>query len=160
MFVINKKDFSSGFCLFVLGLFFAIQSMRLSVWSRSGPSAGFFPLLIAIIIIGFSLLIIAGSLVLTRTQEEEKILEKQGKNVVGIFRMPSYALLMLAYGVLMESLGFLIASALFLFPILKYIEKQGWKITILVGLGSIIISYLLFVFFLKVPLPRGLIKWF
>ncbi len=160
MVVINKKDFWSGCCLLAFGLFLAFQAIRLSVWSKSGPEAGFFPLIVAVIIVGFSLLIIGESLVLGLVQGQEKILKRQENHRVAVFRISSYVILMLAYGVLIESLGFVIASALFLLPIFKYVENQGWKITILVGSASIIISYLLFIYFLKVPLPRGLIKGF
>jgi hypothetical protein len=64
---------------------------------------------------------------------------------------------MLLYGFMLEKIGFLITSAVLIFPILKYVEKQSWKITLLVGFGSIITSYILFVHFLGVPLPRGFI---
>lgn len=158
MFVRNRKDFSSGFCLFVLGFFIAFRSIRLSVWSRFGPDEGFFPLVAAIIIIGSSLIIIIKSLSLTRGQKKEKILEKQEKEVVSIFRVSCYIILTMLYGLLLEKVGFLITSGLFLILILKYVERQRWKMTILVGLASIITSYLLFVYFLGVRLPRGFIR--
>jgi len=43
--------------------------------------------------------------------------------------------------------------------IMKYTEKQSWKMTISVGAASILGSYLLFVYFLGVPLPKGLMQW-
>jgi putative tricarboxylic transport membrane protein len=125
----KAKDLFSGLFLFVLGFFLAFGSARLSVWSRFGPSEGFFPLLIAVILMGFSLIII------------------------------SYIVVIILYGLLLEKIGFLITSILFLFISLKYVEKQGWKMTILVGLASIITSYFLFVHLLGVLLPKGIVKW-
>lgn len=155
MLVHNKKDFASGFCLLAVGLFLAFLSMQLAVWSRSGPEAGFFPLTIAVIIIGCSLAVIGPSFVFSRAEREETILENQGTSAVSLFRASSYAGLMLACGLLLESLGFLIASAILLILILKYLERQTWKITLLVGVPSIIISYFLFKYLLSVPLPAG-----
>jgi putative tricarboxylic transport membrane protein len=154
----RKKDISSSLCLFALGLFLALQSARLSVWGRSGPEAGFFPFVVAVIIIGLSFFI-TGQSTLSRAQEKEKISEEREDNRINIFRVSSYGILMLLYGISIVRVGFLITSALFLFLILKYVERQSWKITILLGSASMLISYLLFVYLLKVPFPRGFIKW-
>lgn len=155
----NKKDLSSNFFLLILGLFLAFQSMRLSVWGKDGPGPGFFPLVIAIILIGLSLSIIFEYFLVIRAKDKEKIsTADQREGQVSVFKVSSYLVLMLLYGISVEKVGFLISSALFLLLMVRYIEKQSWKITISVGLASIIISYLLFVSFLGVPLPKGLIK--
>lgn len=154
----DKRDLLSSFCLLVLGVLMAFESARVSIWSRAGPQEGFFPLLISVIIIGLSLLIFVKSLILAR-RERREIKDKQMKEEVSAFRVSSYIMLMLLYALLIEWVGFLIASALFLILVLKYIERQGWWITILMGSVSVIISYFLFVYFLGVPLPMGLIKW-
>lgn len=154
----NRKDFQSGLCLLILGLLLTYQSTKLSVWSRIGPDEGFFPLLLGILIMGLSLLVIVQSLFSARAQEKEKTLEEQ-KREVSLFRLASYAIPMLLYALLIEWVGFLITSGLFLIIIFKYVERQSWKITSLVGLFSIIGSYLIFVVWFKVPLPKGLIKW-
>ena len=154
----RKKDISSSLFFLVLGLSLALQSLRLSVWGRSGPEAGFFPFVIAVIIIGLSLFI-SGQSVLSQAQEREEISEKKEDHSKNIFRVSSYGILMLLYGVSIVRVGFLITSILFLFLILKYVERQNWKITILLGSVSMLTSYLLFVYLLKVPLPKGFIKW-
>ena len=153
----RRKDLISSICLFVLGLSLALQSVRLSVWGRSGPEAGFFPFIVAVIIIGLSLFT-AGRSALNRTQEKGKISEEREDHRINIFRVSSYGILMLLYGVSIARVGFLITSVLFLFLILKYVERQSWKITILLGAASMLISYLLFVYLLKVPFPKGFIK--
>jgi putative tricarboxylic transport membrane protein len=155
----DKKDFSSGLFFFGLGLFMAFRSIQHSVWSKLGPDEGFFPLCIALIIIGVSLIIITGSFISARLRKKERKSEAQEEKVFNVFKVSSYAVLMLLYAVLFGSVGFLITSALFLVLILKYVERQGWKITILLGLSSVIISYVLFVYFLGVFLPKGLISW-
>ena len=93
MYFKNRKDFLSGICLVVLGIFIAFRSIRLSIWSRFGPDEGFFPLVIALIIIGLSLIITIKSLSLTRGKKEEIILEKRVTGVVNIFRVSCYIIL-------------------------------------------------------------------
>jgi len=149
----NRKDFASSVFLVLLGSFLISQSRHYSVWGRSGPQAGFFPLVIGILIIGFSLIILIQSFASDRAQQK-----KQPKDSLGSFRVSSYALSMLLYGSLMTTLGFLIATLLFLFLVLKYGEGQGWKTTLIFGLAATMISYLLFKHWLGVPLPLGFMK--
>jgi len=155
--MVNEKDFSSGLFLFLLGLFLAFLSIRYSIWSKFGPDEGFFPLAVAMIIIGLSLIIIVKSFFIAKPQEKGKTSDDKKRKIITTLRVSIYVILMLLYGFMLEKIGFLITSAVLIFPILKYVEKQSWKITLLVGFGSIITSYILFVHFLGVPLPRGFI---
>jgi hypothetical protein len=157
--MLYKKDLMSGFLFFILGLFLVFKSMQHPVWSSFGPDEGFFPFTIAILIIGLSLAIIIKSFILTRHQKKEELLEEKEIKPVSIFRVSSYGAMMMLFGLLIERIGFLASSTLFMIFILKFVERKGWKLTILVGLGTIIISYIIFVYFLRVHLPRGVIKW-
>ena len=150
-----KKDVISGLCLFSLGVVLAILCFRLSVW-KSGPQEGFFPLLIAIIIIGLSLLLLIQSVFLRNQEKENVPVKKEGK--INLSRVLSYIIATLLYGILLEGIGFLISSILLLVFILRVVEKRSWKVTIVLGSASVLISYILFAYFLGVPLPRGLIN--
>jgi putative tricarboxylic transport membrane protein len=154
----DKRDLLSSFCLFALGLFIAFHSLRLSIWSESGPGEGFFPLLVAFIIIGLSLLIMVKSIFLIR-ERKNKIGENQAKNPANYLGVILYIIAMVLFSALFEKIGLLITSSLFFILVLKYVENQRLKVAILVGLTSVFTAYFLFVYFLKVPLPRGLIKW-
>jgi putative tricarboxylic transport membrane protein len=159
MFIKNRKDLLSGFFFLALGIFIAVVSVKFSIWSQFGPDEGFIPLITAVLIAGPSLILILKSVNFARVQENQIQLEKKEKGEVGTFRVASYMILTMLYGLLFEKGGFLVSSALFLLFIIRYIERQGWRITAFVGLASIITSYLLFVYFLEILLPRGLLKW-
>lgn len=135
----------------------AFKSIQLSVWSKFGPDEGFFPLAVAIIIVGLSLIIIIRTFLTTEGEKRKKITEEQKKRE-RIFKVSAYSILMLIYGLLIERIGFLISSTLVIIPLLKIVERQTWKATVLLGFGSIVICYVLFVYFLSVPLPKGLIR--
>lgn len=159
MFIRSPKDLASGLFLLAFGGLLASLSVPLSLWTQGGPEAGFFPFVIALLIIAFSLVVIGYSLGFSAAQKDEKTLEARGKDPAGLLRVLAYAILMLAYGLLVETLGFLIISAVLLFLILKLLEKQNWKRAIVVGLSSILVAYFLFKHLLGVPLPAGLLKW-
>jgi putative tricarboxylic transport membrane protein len=151
--IANKKDLSSGLFFLVLGLLLILLSLRHSIWGGAGPQEGFFPLLIGLMIVGFSLTILLQSL----WSRGENGMEPKEEGL-SVFRVAAYISLMLLYGVFFEGAGFLITSTLFLLLILKGVEKKPWKITLLVGLISVMVSYFLFASLLGVPLPQGWLK--
>ena len=154
------KDLISGSFLLLLGLFLAIRSTDLRIWSRSGPGAGFFPLIIGLIICLLSLILLLQYILSKRAGDKAQaaprgIPEEERPALIKVF---SYLLLMVLYGVLMKSLGFFLTTFLFLFVILKYTERQGWRRTLLIGSIATVASYLLFETYLGVPLPMGVMK--
>lgn len=140
-------------------MFYALQSLRLPVWSATGPQEAFFPLTIAAIMIGMSLFILSRSLLSSPTQNMGKSEEQEEKSEISVFRVSTYGILMILYAIFFEKVGFLITSALFLLLVLRGTEKQNWQITIWISLAAIVGSYFLFVYFLAVPLPEGFLKW-
>ena len=154
----DRKDFASSLFFLVLGLFLFFQSGKLSFWSRFGPEEGFFPLAIAVIITGISLVLLIQSLVPGRAGGREEVLVSKANERIDFFRIASYGILTLLYGFLMETAGFLLTTAVFLFLILRFVERRSWKVILAVTSASIIISYLLFKTWLGVPLPRGFMK--
>jgi putative tricarboxylic transport membrane protein len=156
----NRKDFTSSLFLLAIGLFLFFQSKKLLVWSRFGPEEGFFPLAIAIIIIGISLVILIHSVAFSPApaQGKQKVLTSKTEERRDLFRVSSYGILTLLYGSLMESAGFLVSTAVFLFLILKFAEGKSWRVTVVVAFTAITVSYVLFKYWLGVPLPPGVMK--
>ena len=150
----SKKDFASGFFMLLLGVWLTYQATRLSIW-KGGPNEGFFPLVIAILMMGLSLgVLLKGTLRRSPAKGEAAKDER-----TALTRVVLYAVLMLVYGLLLETVGFVISTLLFLILVLKFAEKQGWKRGFVVGVISVLASYLLFVYALGVPLSRGLLSW-
>jgi hypothetical protein len=150
----NRKEFISGSFLFAVGLFVFVQSLRLPIWSMTGPQEGFFPLMVAVIMIGVSLTLIYKTFGLTEARGKNILSEMGGREKSNIFRLLSYAILMLLLSLFLEKVGFLASGMLFLIMILKFVEKHSWKTTLWIACISILLSYLIFVNFLGVPLPR------
>ena len=150
-----KNDLLSGIFLFFVGLFIALKSLQYSVWSRLGPDAGFFPLLISLVMMGTSALLVTKSSMRARQGEGRKM--PMAKD--DVFRVLAYGILMLFYAVFIGRVGFLISTSLFLFLILKYVERDTWKTLVLFSLGVVILSYVIFDYLLGVPLPHIRIKW-
>jgi putative tricarboxylic transport membrane protein len=154
----DRKDIAGSLFLLAVGLLLADQSRRLLVWSRYGPEEGFFPLLIALLLVGLSLGVLGRSVFFRGTRKGPSSTQERGEGAVSIFRVAAYGLAMLLFGLLMESGGFFLMGTFFLLFILKGVEKHPWKTALAVGLLTIACSYLLFQYWLGVPLPRGILR--
>lgn len=137
-----------------VGIFFCVGAFKYGI-TRSGiPGAGFFPLLAGFIMITLSLVVLGSSF---KKREESEILLKEkffprrsspkriGLTLAGLF----------GYWLLLESVGFLGTTFLFLVYLLRFIEPQGWTKVLVVAVLATGISYLLFNILLKVQMPIG-----
>ncbi len=158
----KSKEFISGLFFLGFGLFVIFQTMELTIWSESEPGPGFFPLITGFLIAGFSSTIIIRFLISTKIPVKEKIseeTEKEAEGEMNYVRVSAYILLILLYGLFLEKVGYLIITAVFLLLILRYVEKQTWKRSTILTFTGIAAIYLIFVYFLTIQLPKGLITW-
>jgi putative tricarboxylic transport membrane protein len=151
--VSNRKDLASGLCLLAVGASYSLLSFRYPVWGDTGPQEGFYPFLIGLILTGLSLVIMANAFRVKEGEPEKA--QPQSKEGVTRLRAFLYVGLVILYGLVFEKAGFVLSSGVFLFVVLKYVERQSWKITISVGIISVVVSHILFAYLLGVPLPKG-----
>jgi putative tricarboxylic transport membrane protein len=77
----------------------------------------------------------------------------------GVIRIAVVALAVAAYNLLLEPLGYLIVTFAFLIFLLWYL-KVSWFLNLLISLIATVGSYALFVIWLKVVLPMGLLEFY
>jgi hypothetical protein len=160
MFQKGAKDFLSGTFFFLFGLFLVFLSLLHPIWTKYGPGEGFFPLAVGIVVIGSSLVLMVGKFRLfTQELRKGRETEPQQRKAAELLKVGSYIVLVVLYGLSIERIGFLIGTVLFVFLILKAVERQKLKTALLFTLVVTIASYALFVHVLGVRLPQGLIKW-
>lgn len=63
------------------------------------------------------------------------------------------------YALVIERLGFLLTTFFFLIIWMRSIERIRWGRLMSISVGTTAGLYLIFVFFLEVPLPSGFLKW-
>lgn len=154
------KDLVSGGCFFVLGLFIAFRSVGFKIWGGVRPQEGFFPFITGILMIGLSLVVVGKALLspLHDTSGDKQSAAEEEAGFGSPLKVVFYAVSISCYAVLLQPVGFLITTPVFLVLILKVVERQSWKIAISVTLALTASSYILFVYLLMVPLPKGLLK--
>lgn len=68
-----------------------------------------------------------------------------------------FGVLLLAYGVLLQPLGFLPTSALFLSVAIKVLTRRSWVYTLIISLSSLFAIWLIFRIVFTVLMPAGIV---
>ena len=77
----------------------------------------------------------------------------------GAIRIAVVALAVAVYNLLLEPLGYLIVTFSFLLFLLRYL-KVSWLLNLIISLIATVGTYALFVIWLKVVLPMGLLEFY
>ncbi len=112
------------------------------------PGPGFFPILVAILMMILSLFLIISK----RKSEEKLFFGKSSIHVLIVF------VVLLTYSFTLEYLGFIIVSFLLMTYLFKaFGGSKKWRGAVLWALTSVVLAYLLFNVLLEGNLPRGIL---
>ena len=113
------------------------------------PGPGFLPLLMALLLICFSLFLLFRTLIGSGLSSALKGLrwKSQGIMVASVF----------VYGFLLNRLGFLLSTFALMSVLfgLSFQDKKAWAKILLYGAATAFIGWLIFSVILRVPFPRG-----
>jgi len=145
----------SGFVLLV-----AIGYEAMAMWMPQGslkfPGPGYYPKLVGVFLIATALGCLIQAMVARRSvRPVEPLGDVAPRPMVG----KTIALfgLLLGYGFLLTPLGFPVAICLFLLAAIRVFGYRRWTVIILLALGLTVVSYVMFITWLKVPLPLGVV---
>ena len=153
----KKSDYISGLVLLGFAVILFLGAQGLPLRSEFGPGSGLFPVILSVLLALFSLIIIIQAwrrnLHVKTSKETPKLLGTEKKKY--FLYLGSF----FAFSLFFEKLGYFLSMILFLGFILKYVEKQSWITTCGIIIVSGLVSYFIFVKFLAVPLPQGLLSF-
>jgi len=144
---VNRIDGSLFFFILLSGVI-CFESFKLGLGNFSNPAPGLFPFLTGAILGALALICWVINLRPRGPRAWMKISISWGRVV------PTLAGLFL-YSVLLDFLGFFLATFLLILSLLKGIERRSWVSSGLVALGISIFSYVVFRIWLRVQLPEG-----
>lgn len=144
---------SGAFWLFV-SIAVAGESYRLGLGTLHKPGSGLFPFAAALLLGSLSLALVFKAIMLKPKLSRQ---EETWPNAKG-WPWAAFVLGALVFYVLvLEKLGFIIATSFLLFMLPKVIGSQSWPKAITFSILATFASYLLFQVFLKAQLPPGLL---
>jgi putative tricarboxylic transport membrane protein len=140
-----------GIFWLTFGLLVMFGSFRLGLGTLQAPGSGFLGFLAGAFVLLTAVIVLAQSFLGKDNRVKLSALWKDSK-----WRRPAtVTLLILAYVLVLERVGFLVTSFLFMLIMFKWVEKFPWPKAVLVTLAVVFCSYLLFHTLLKASLPQG-----
>ncbi len=150
----EKGNRLSGIFWLFLSFVIAEESYRLGVGNLHSPQAGFLPFVASIVLGVLSLLLVLSTR--RRGPREAGEMEDVTFNKRLLLKVVWVILALFLYAIFLDALGFVLVSMVLIAFLLRIIEPQKGYV---VALGTILIpvlAYLLFDYFLKVQLPKGI----
>ncbi len=144
----GKRIDGSLFFFILLSGVICFESFKLGLGTFSNPAPGLFPFLTGTILGALSILWLVINLLPSAPQRGMKL------SISWTRVVPMLGGLFL-YSILLEFLGFFLATFLLILSLLKGIERRSWASSGLVALGISIFSYIVFRIWLRVQLPEG-----
>lgn len=128
----------------IIGLYWVIQGFVYGLWVQNGPGGGFLPVIGGLMAILFSLAVL---------WKDRK--EKAPSGFTWMAFLPAAALLGMVF--FSYLVGLIISIAVFIFLWLIFAEKWNPLNSLVISLGTLVAIYCIFVVWLNVPFPKGLL---
>ena len=136
------------------GLIFLIGSSSFGLGELSEPGPGFFPFLMSLCLVIFSLIHFVGSLK-RRPSSDVSPGQRFWPEMKYLARIALIVFLVVLYILAMNPLGFVPTTFLFMFVLLKCIEPRRLRIAFLISGVTTGFAYAVFELWLRVNLPKG-----
>lgn len=148
----KRFEITAAAVLAGLAAYVLFVSSKLSAGSFRMPQSGFFPRVLGVLLV----LLTVGELVRVLRQPESAT--TPGKiDSEGWIRIGATLATMLGFALVLERLGFLLATFMLMVLLLRAIEAPRWSKVFIVALATSLLSYGLFAWLLGVPLPAGIL---
>jgi hypothetical protein len=141
----NQKDFGAGIMYMVIGLFFTFVAMQYQMGTAAKMGPGYFPFWLGMLMTALGLLIFVKSL--SAKAAIEKIPPFNWR-IIGLITGA-----VVLYGVLLPTMGFIVAVAVLVFMSASASHEFHWKGTLVNATFLIVFTYSVFVVGLKLQFP-------
>lgn len=137
--------------IFLLALYYTISSVSFGLWVGFGPGPGLLPLCMGIVMMILSLIQLLSKEALRSEEVKIFLTKNQGLRII-VFTVSTLLTI-----ILMEPLGFLVATALYIFFLLRFMEDYTIFKSIRSAVIVPIVFWVLFYVIFELPLPEGLL---
>ncbi|MEO6747507.1 MAG: tripartite tricarboxylate transporter TctB family protein [Caldimonas sp.] len=142
----SQRDFFSGLMFVVVGIIFAVGATNYSMGTSARPGAGYFPLLLSVI------MAILGAIVLFKSLT----IESPGGDPVGSFAWKPLIIIVLAitvFGLLLERVGMIITVPILIIMSSLAGDEFHWKGVLANAFVLTVGAWAVFVLGLKLTIP-------
>jgi putative tricarboxylic transport membrane protein len=143
----SKRDIGVAALTLIFGAAAAYESAKLPFGTVRNPGPGFFPWWTSVVLDLLALILLAQALTLRSTAV--------GKGSGRIAKVAALLIVLGAYIVLLDPLGYLLSTFLLVLFMLRWIDTQRWAVALGMAAITSVVSYVVFAIWLSIPLPRG-----
>lgn len=147
-----------GICWIGIGIIICILALQFDLGSFHEPGPGFVAFLSGLFLSGIGL-------VMTISRAVSKNRPGQVPDADHTFQIISWPRLtyttglLLGYTLLIETLGYILATFLLMWGMFYDWEKKNWAWSFLFSIVTALVSYIMFEVWLRCQLPRGVFPW-
>ena len=151
----TRADFVGGLLLSALFGAALWEGWSFQYGTEFAPGPGFAPVWLSAIGLCVSLMIAAHGLWAMRSGEDSEQRAAPALETGGLVRVALTLLGLVAMVLLVEPLGLVAAILLFLLYLTLFVQRHGVAVGIGASVGTVVFVYVVFVYFLEVPVPKG-----
>lgn len=148
-----RTDQFSALLWLIVGVVVILQSRELDYMAEYGPGPGFLPFWLGV---GFIILGLALFAKATFLRNKDETIEIPTRHAT--YQLLLVIATILGLAILAETIGFIICIGLMFFFILAFVERQGWKFSLIMGFSSALVFWIIFELGLDQRLPPGLLE--
>ncbi len=149
----KKAEMITGVFLLLLAIAVIWEAANMPPSASFGPGAGFLPfwlgLLLAVLAI---MLCVSAWRSLAKRKESGSIFPRKQALLAVTLTMAGLA----GYILLIEILGYLVDTFLFVVFLVKVVERETWRLSLPVAAGTVVGLYTIFHILLRITLPVGM----
>ena len=148
----RRADRFAGAALLALAVAFSAGALKnYAYWGANGPGPAFLPAWLGGVMAVLASLLLLGAL-RSRDPGEQWLPAGDGLRRLGLVLGVT-----MAFVALLNVVGMLLGTVLFLVVLLRRLDRQPWRLTLSVALATAAFNYLVFTYWLRVPMPVGVL---
>ncbi len=149
---VRRADQVGGLALLVFAVAYSGAALRWYPYrSDTGPGSGFLPVWLGVAMAILAVLLFIGA---TRTAHPGGAWLPRGRGLLRLLVVFGATALLVA---LMNTVGMILGTALFMVGILRFLEGYPWLHSLGIGAAIAVVNYLVFTYWLQVPFPTGVL---
>ena len=145
-------DRFAGAGLLALGVAFAAGALKqYDYWGENGPGPAFLPFWLGLTMALLALALLVGAL---RERDPGDAWLPRGE---GLRRLLVVLAATTALVALLDVVGMVVGTFLYLLGLFRFVDRQPWPLGLAVAVGVTALDFLVFTYWLRVPMPVGVL---
>jgi putative tricarboxylic transport membrane protein len=149
----KKSEMMTGIVLMVLSGFVIWEALEMPPSATFGPGAGFLPFWLGIVLAVLATILFVSA---WRRPATEKEGEPVFPGKQALFTIVLTLTGLAGYILLIEVLGYLMDTFLFIVFLMKAVEREKWPLTLMIAAGTTAVLFFTFQILLKITLPSNM----